>query len=267
MLSLTSFVEQSAAKQRISRRAVWAILLWPPIFAAAVFIFHFISRKQFLWLLAEWRPVEDLQFVFFALTSLVAFRLGLRLWRDNQRLFAVLYLLFALVLLFISGEEISWGQPILRRIFSWWPDRAALRDINAQGETTIHNMRTVQWLFNWFYLILALYGSLSPLLFLSRRWRDWPQLRLLALPVLTLPAFWVMAAFMIVRVFVAPFTGLNESESFMRYKEVGELTLAFGLCLFAYLNWRWVTMPDAQPAALQADSNDIGLKPDSKGIA
>ena len=255
MTWLTSLIEQNASKERVSTRSIWITLIWPPIFAAAVFMFHFINRRQFLWLLSEWRPVELLQFMFFALASLFAFLVALRLWRENQRLLAVLYMLFALALFFISGEEVSWGQPIFRRMFSWWPDRNALRGINAQGETTIHNMRTVQWIFNWFYLLLALYGSLSPLLFWARRWRDWPLLRLIALPVITLPAFLVMLAFMIVRIFIAPYTGLIDSESFMRYKEVGELTLAFGLWLFAFLNWRWVTMPSVRPIGVPTASS------------
>jgi len=266
MRGLTSLIKRSVSQERIPMRSVWAILLAPPILAIAVFIFHFINRRQYLWLLSEWRPIEDLQFLFFMLASLLAFRLALHLWRDNQRIFAVLYLLLGLALFFIGGEEVSWGQPVFRRIFSWWPDRDALRGINAQGETTIHNMRAVQWIFNWFYLLLALYGSLSPLLFLSRRWRDEPRLRLVALPLITLPAFLVMAAFMIVRVFIAPYNGLTESESFMRYKEVGELTVAFGLWLFALLNWRWLSLPIELRVPVQAEPSDITLQPDSKGI-
>jgi hypothetical protein len=266
MTWLKQMIVQNAHDGRLSVRQIWGILLAPPILAIAIFIFHFISRRQYIWLVSEWRPIEDLQFIFFALASLLAFRTALRLWRDNQRMFAILYVLFGLVLFFISGEEVSWGQPVFRRIFSWWPDRAALRGVNAQGETTIHNMRAVEWIFNWFYLLLALYGSLSPLLFLVRRWRDDPRLRLLALPVITLPAFLVMAAFMIVRVFIAPYNGLTESESFMRYKEVGELTVAFGLWLFALMSWRWVSLPSEQRVPVQAGTSEIALNPDSKGV-
>jgi hypothetical protein len=266
MTWLTALVDRSANEEHISKRSIWGILLVPPILAVAIFMFHFINRRQYLWLLSEWRPIELLQVVFFGLASLIAFRIALKSWRDNQKIFAVLYFLLGLALFFIAGEEVSWGQPVFRRIFAWWPDRDSLRDINAQGETTIHNMRSVQWVFNWFYLSLALYGSLSPLLFLSRRWRDEPRLRLIAAPMITVPAFLVMAAFMIVRVFIAPYNGLTESESFMRYKEVGELTVAFGLWLFTALNWRWLRLPSDQRAPVSDDSGELALKPGSKGI-
>jgi len=232
------FITQSIRNVQLSLKQSSFIVLAPPLFAIAFFALHFINRRLYIWLLEEWRPVEDLQFIFFALACWMAFRITRRLWLSHQRAFAVLYLLFCIAMLFIAGEEVSWGQPVFRRIFTWWPDRNALRDINAQGETTVHNMRAVQWIFNWFYLLLALYGTLSPLLVWVRHWQEDPRARLLVPPLITVPAFGIMAVFMITRVFIAPYTGLVNSQSYMRYKEVGELTLAFGLWIFTTMNWR-----------------------------
>lgn len=251
MTTLRSLVVQSADGQRISKRSAWSIVLAPPILAAGIFLLFFVSRRSYLWLLDEWRPIELMQVLFYGLASLFAFRAGFRLWRE-QRLLAVLYLFAGLGLLFISGEEVSWGQPIFRRIFSWWPDRDALRDINVQGETTIHNMRSVRGLFNWLFFAISLYGVFSPLLFRFGRWRDDARLRLLAFPAITVPAFALTVVFMIIRLFVAPFTDLLDSQGFMRYKEVTELTLAFGLWVFTWLNWRWLSQPAQQPAVTPA---------------
>ena len=256
---LQQMIKQNANDARIPAQYVRPILWGPPLFALVVLALHSINESFYLWFVREWMPVEDMQFIFFALGSLFAFLIALRLWRDNQRVFAVIYMLFGLGLFFISGEEVSWGQPIFVRLFSWWPNRAALRDINVQGETTIHNMRTVGWIFNWFQLLLALYGTLSPLLFAIPRLRADSRLRWLALPVITLPAFLVMLAYMLIHFFVAPYNGLIDSVSFLRYKEVGELALAFGLWLFVFMNWRWVSWPSEQRVTMRAGNSTDAL--------
>ena len=266
MTWLTSLIKRSASEARISTRSIWGILLAPPILAAGVLATFFISRRFFLWLVAEWRPIELLQVVFYGLAALLALRVALQLWRGQQRVIAVLYVFAGLGLLFICGEEVSWGQPIFRRIFSWWPDRGMLRDINVQGETTIHNMRSVAGVFSWLFLGIALYGTFSPLLFRVQRVRHNPWLRLLALPAITVPAFLLTTGFMVIRMFVAPYIGLLDSQGFMRYKEVTELTLAFGLSVFTWLNWRWVSQPSEQRASVPARTSEIALKPDSKGM-
>jgi hypothetical protein len=256
---ITAMISRETEGAHIGRRQMMSILFVPPALAVGIFILHSISRRLYLRLLAEWMPVEILQVVFFSLAGLLAFRIAIHLWANHDRALATFYLLACLGLFFISGEELSWGQPVFRRLFPWWPDRDALRDINTQGETTIHNLRSVQWLFNWFYLLLAVYGSISPALFSIQRWHDNPRLRLLAMPVITLPAFLVMTGFMIIRLFVAPYTGLTDSQSFMRYKEVGELTLAFGLWVFTWMNWRRLSHPSVQDVAERVDTSADAL--------
>jgi len=137
---------------------------------------------------------------------------------------------------------------------------------DVQGETTLHNMRAVAGVFNWLFLAIALYGVLSPLLFRVERVRHDSRLRLMALPAITVPAFLLTAGFMVIRLFVAPYIGLLDSQGFMRYKEVTELTLAFGLWVFTWLNWRWLTLPSEQRASIPHDSGDRALNPGSKGI-
>jgi hypothetical protein len=261
---LKQLVARDASDARISPHLIRGIILAPPLVAVGVLLLFFVSRRFFLWLLAEWRPIELLQVMFYGLAALLALRVALHLWRGQQRAIAALYLAAGLGLLFISGEEMSWGQPIFRRIFRWWPDRDTLRAINVQGETTIHNLRSLRGVFNWLYFAIALYGLFSPLLFLMERFRHDSRLRLLALPVITVPGFMFAAAFMFVRLFVAPYVGLLESQSFMRYKEVTELALAFGLCVFSWMSWRWLTLPSEVRATAPADSGEMHLNPASQ---
>ena len=51
----------------------------------------------------------------------------------------VFFLLLAIPLFFAGGEEISWGQ----RIFGWSTPES-LKEINAQDETTLHNLEFFQ---------------------------------------------------------------------------------------------------------------------------
>lgn len=90
-------------------------------------------------------PIENLgaaAFLVAASLFFVSFRDSLgagndfHLFRTKRNLFL---LLLALAFLFAGGEEISWGQ----RIFGW-NTPAAIADINAQDETTIHNLDIFQ---------------------------------------------------------------------------------------------------------------------------
>lgn len=88
--------------------------------------------------------IESLGALFFFVAS-VAFAVafarssghGNHLWRFQTRR-NVIYLFLALLFFFGAGEEISWGQ----RIFGWHTPEG-IAEINAQGETNLHNL----WLF------------------------------------------------------------------------------------------------------------------------
>ena len=92
------------------------------------------------WLTHEDHLFEQLQAATFLLSSLCFFILYFRSQSGND--FALLktrknafFLALALMFLFGFGEEISWGQ----RIFGWHTP-VPLKELNVQGETTIHNL-------------------------------------------------------------------------------------------------------------------------------
>jgi len=69
------------------------------------------------------------------LASMTLLRNGLSLRSKGLKLAAGLTFFYAFMFFFGAGEEISWGQ----RIFGWeTPD--ALKEMNRQDETTLHNL-------------------------------------------------------------------------------------------------------------------------------
>ena len=115
------------------------------------------TRRGMLWVLEEDRPVEVLTVVFFLAASVTAFRLALtHRARPDQRWARRFYGCFALLLLLVSMEEISWGQRIIG-----FDTPQALREINGQGETTLHNIGPFQGRSEWVRLGFGLTGLLG----------------------------------------------------------------------------------------------------------
>lgn len=105
----------------------------------------FLDQIHIVWLCREDGPVENMGTVFFIIASglfLAAYFYSagagnsLAFFRTHRN---VWYLLLGILFLICFGEEISWGQ----RIFNW-PTPKWLYEINAQGETNLHNI----WLFH-----------------------------------------------------------------------------------------------------------------------
>ena len=69
------------------------------------------------------------------LASIILLRNGISLRRHAAKLAAGLTFFYAFMFFFGAGEEISWGQ----RIFGWETSEA-MKEINRQDETTIHNI-------------------------------------------------------------------------------------------------------------------------------
>jgi hypothetical protein len=103
---------------------------------------------------------EMLQVAFFAFALVEAIRAWHRLARAGRRIDAALYVVAVAGLVFLIGEEVSWGQ----RVFGWGtPEELAA--INKQGETNLHNLAGAHESVGWFLLLIGFWGSLlRPLL-------------------------------------------------------------------------------------------------------
>jgi hypothetical protein len=115
---------------------LWLPLLVVPVQFALEFSFDAAMLAR---LHSEWGPHETLQTVTLLVALVFAARAALRL-RGQGRLWLAAWMGFAaLCIVYVGGEEISWGQ----HLFGWaTPENWAA--VNDQQETNLHN--TSSWL-------------------------------------------------------------------------------------------------------------------------
>jgi hypothetical protein len=183
-------------------------------------VFDFLTKEDSI---LEWA-----QFGFFVLAAVGAAVVARTLQTAGRRGPALAYVVFALGVLFVAGEEISWGQ----RIFGWGTP-GELHEINAQDETTVHNISAIELGFRLAYLAVGLYGSVVAWI-VRRRVQNWQRetVNLFVPPLFLGGAFFVLFGHRL-----AYFLGMR-GYTFSRAGEWAEFCLAFALAAFAYLSWR-----------------------------
>jgi len=195
-------------------------MLWiPALFPNGFRIFTIITTEN--------GPVEMPTFLLALLATWISFQHALTL-RHNHEAWWVwsFYIFFAAGMFFIAGEEIAWGQQFLHfHTPEYWSK------INAQHETTLHNVGGLQGHSEYFRLVFCL-GCLVG--FLAGRFRP---LALVAVPPLLWSWLGLMAAFVL----------LDTSNDFLsiqpdfdryvnKFSEVVELMISAVACLYVRLN-------------------------------
>jgi hypothetical protein len=147
--------------------APFLVLLWGVAAAlAGKGAYKALTREDGI---AEW-----LQVFFYAASLGMCAVLTRHLKQTGQNGAALLYLGVCLGLVFLIGEELSWGQ----RVFGWGTPEV-FRASNKQDETNLHNIHGVGAAFKWIQMLVGAYGTLLPLLLLERelapRWRGWAR--------------------------------------------------------------------------------------------
>jgi hypothetical protein len=192
------------------------------------------SRRFYEWLTDENHPVEMLTFILALAAAVMGMRLATALVRRRQRFAAGFYILFALGMFFIGMEEVSWGQQIIG-----WQTPADWGQVNAQGETTLHNLGPFQGhndILRFAFGFGGLFGlALAPLL---------PRLRVLFPDRVLVMWFLVIAGISAAQLYCdaipnGPLVGpLNKVGD--RLAEVVELLITIAGVLYLWLNARLV---------------------------
>jgi len=121
-------------------RSKWsyqAIGLGFPLFWIASWICARYAHSFFIEVAREDSWIENTQVVVLVVGAIMSAYLARKLYGEGLKLWTFLYALFALVLFFVAGEEISWGQ----RIFGISPPRWFMPR-NYQQELNLHNLRS-----------------------------------------------------------------------------------------------------------------------------
>jgi hypothetical protein len=130
------------------------LIYFLPIFLfLAFFALKWFRMDWYGFLIQEDGIVEWMQFVFFVLSSLLFFVAFLTKIKTNK-LFGIIYLLLSLGFLFISAEEISWGQ----RVFNVETPEY-LEGRNYQNELNFHNIGDIHVLLHFVYIIIGVLGA------------------------------------------------------------------------------------------------------------
>lgn len=188
----------------------------------------------FVWITAENSVMEWLQFLLILVSSLIFARLSWRLFQSRQTMIGALCLAMALGTFFVAGEEIAWGQ----HIFGWRTPEA-LKAVNVQQETTLHNISSAHVIFVYGMMLAGLFETVMALLG-SVWWNKRRQSlvsRLLFPPLCLVPAFFMPFGYRFSRLFL----GVDDLFRHLifhitKFSEVTELCLYFGLVVFAWLN-------------------------------
>ena len=107
-------------------------------------------------LLQENSILELGTFVSILAAALLAFWLAPRMHRGHGAAASVALSMFGIGCLFIAGEEIAWGQ-----WFFAYETPLGLRDLNTQGEMTLHNIEGLQGKSEAFRMVFGLGGLLG----------------------------------------------------------------------------------------------------------
>ena len=160
-----------------------------------------------------------LSFLDLLLASFFALRTLFRKARKGINLNLILWALVALLCFFVAGEEISWGERITGFGFD------ALRDINVQGESNIHNLR-----FFHLYLLDPSF-EISCLLFGWVGWKLWPNLD--AFPRKELSLYFLFVALFF---FYFDISYASTIKQIRNDQEIFELLMSIGILLHTSRN-------------------------------
>jgi hypothetical protein len=186
----------------------------------------------------EDRLVEWSQFALLLPAGFLFAQVSVRLIRSGRTRLGVLYLLLAIGVFFVAGEEISWGQRILGL---HTPE--SLAAMNAQQEISVHNIYSLHAAFIYAVMLGGAYGTIAPLVgsvFAAGRPRA-SLGQLLVPPLCLVPAFLVPFGYRFWRLVFQP--DVYRSPGYRTYvitkfSEVGELCFYFALLVFAWLTLR-----------------------------
>lgn len=217
----------SARAWRLPPKIVVFIWLLPLIIASMGPVAALLGKDAYKWLTAEDGFAETVQIFFYSIALVLGLIIAVRQWRRGEKLIAFLYLVLCFGLLFLIGEELSWGQ----RLFGW-ESSATFADFNKQQETNLHNIYGVGSTFKWVQLVVGAYGTILPLVVL--RWNVPDRFEELAASII--PHYSLILYFLplfIWRIF-RNLVEVPDDLYFVvaEYNEVLELVLAIGLFLF-----------------------------------
>lgn len=98
--------------------------------------------------------IENFQAIFLFFSGILSLFIA-KAYLKKSMIISILFFLAAVGLIFVAGDEISWGQRILRIATPEYIGRS-----NAQNEITVHNYMAFHGSVHFLFLLIGIYGSI-----------------------------------------------------------------------------------------------------------
>ena len=195
-------------------------------------IFVLTTTRPILWMRGENHPIELLTFGFLLAGGIRGIALACQAKNHREEFFVYgFYAVFSIGALFTAMEEVAWGQ-----WFFGFETPAALKDINFQGEFTIHNIHGLQGHSEYFHVAFGL-GGLLGIWLSSRRY-----FRKIGAPFILLSWFLIICILSVLNIYNDFFT-IERRFDFLIKKiaEIVEMLIGMSGFLFVWLNARMLS--------------------------
>jgi hypothetical protein len=173
--------------------------------------------------------IEYAQFVFYFVAAALSAFLSVRFIKVKLPLYGTLYCLLAIGLLFVSFEEISWGQ----RIFNI-PNPPYFQENNSQKEISIHNLKSIQPKLHRLYILVGAYGAFTWVF--ARRYLSRASVKIKNLIKFVVPDWFISSYFFFVFFVYVVFEFVSKPRRvgflLWRDQEPAELLLSLGFLAF-----------------------------------
>jgi hypothetical protein len=232
--SFRDLLAQAAQAWGLSHPMMLAILLAPFVVAGSGVVAALMGKEAYRWLTEEDQFAETMQVLCYTAACVMCVLVVRYQFKAKQWLIGALYVVLGCGLVFLVGEEMSWGQ----RVFGWTTPESMVA-INKQEETNLHNIHGVGHSFKWIQLLVGAYGTILPLVFLRK-----DLLARFRKLVDAVVPHWSLVLFFMPMFIWKLFRNLGPPipERFYyvitNYNEIVELILAMGFCLFLLFQLR-----------------------------
>jgi hypothetical protein len=215
---------------KISNRLIVIIFFTPIImFLVLGLLFAIPSTRGFgIWLVLENNPIELLTFIIFLIGGVFGINFTITIAKFEKKFVVFFYAFFSICLIILAMEEISWGQS-----FFHFKTPQAWKEINFQGETTLHNLKFMQSIRDNFLLIFGLSGLFGIFL------RNFPKFKKIGVPKVLISWFLmisVQASLDILVDFIVIYKPFDNGIE--RLAELTELLIAGSAFLYLWMNLR-----------------------------
>lgn len=201
------------------------VFILPVVFLAGMTLIWMWPQDVFIGLVKEDNLIENLQVLVLLAGATGAFLLANKFIKTKLFFIATIFIVGGAGLLFIAGDEISWGQRLLG--FGTPSDLAAE---NVQNEVTVHNIEGIHQLVGYGYILTGLYGAFAWILadnFLKKYYR-WTKY--------FVPPAYLFFFFYLSLVYNS--YALGGVNNFKEWSEVAELMLYSGISLFLITSFK-----------------------------